>query len=80
MFYVYFLQSINNPQKTYIGYTIDVQQRLKTHNSGGSVYTKDFRPWHLVTYVAFDCEEKAKNFEKYVKVGSGNAFAKKKLW
>ena len=80
MFYVYFLRSINNFSKTYIGYTTDVQQRLETHNSGGSVYTKDNRPWHLVTYVAFDDEQKAKAFEKYVKVGSDNAFAKKRFW
>ena len=80
MFYVYFLRSINSPSKTYIGYTTDAQQRFETHNSGGSIYTKDDRPWQPVTYVAFDDEQKAKAFEKYVKVGSGNAFAKKKFW
>ena len=79
MYFVYFLRSINNPQKTYIGYTTDITQRLETHNSGGSVYTKDNRPWYLVTYVAFDSETKAKSFEKYVKVGSGNAWVKKHL-
>lgn len=80
MFYVYFLRSVSNSEKTYVGYTTDVMQRLKTHNSGGSVYTKNYRPWHLVSYVAFDSEDKAKHFEKYVKVGSGNAFVKKKFW
>lgn len=78
MFFVYFLQSINFNQ-TYIGFTINIEQRLETHNSGGSVHTAKYRPWILVTYVAFDCEEKAKSFEKYVKVGSGNAWAKKHL-
>jgi hypothetical protein len=31
-------------------------------------------------YLAFDTEKKAIAFEKYIKVGSGYAFAKKRLW
>ncbi len=80
MHYVYLLRSLNNPSKTYIGYTTNLKQRLETHNSGGSIYTKENRPWKLVMYLAFDSEEKAKNFEKYIKVGSGYAFAKKRFW
>jgi putative endonuclease len=75
-----FLRSLKDSSKTYIGYTTDIEIRLKTHNLGRSSYTKQDRPWKLVTNIAFDCEEKAINFEKYVKVGSGNAFAKKRLW
>ncbi len=80
MFYTYFLRSINTPQKTYIGFTTNIYQRLETHNSGGSLYTKDARPWQMVTFLAFDTQEKATNFEKYIKVGSGAAFAKKRFW
>ncbi len=80
MYYVYLLRSINNPEKTYVGFTTDVQQRLETHNSGGSVYTKTDRPWKLITYLAFAEQDKATAFEKYIKVGSGYAFAKKRLW
>ncbi len=80
MFYVYFLRSKSNPSKTYIGYTVDLKQRIETHNAGGSVYTEHDRPWKLVTYIAFDSEEKAIAFEKYIKIGSGHAFAKKRFW
>jgi predicted GIY-YIG superfamily endonuclease len=80
MYYVYLLRSIKTPSKTYIGYTTNLKQRLETHSSGGSVYTQEDRPWRLVTYLAFDSEKKALDFEKYIKVGSGNAFAKKRLW
>ncbi|MBV8660575.1 MAG: GIY-YIG nuclease family protein [Candidatus Dependentiae bacterium] len=80
MFFVYLLRSINNPQKTYIGYTTNLEQRLETHNSGGSIYTKNDRPWLLVASISFDSQEKAKSFEKYIKVGSGAAFAKKRFW
>ncbi|KKS68476.1 MAG: Excinuclease ABC C subunit domain protein [candidate division TM6 bacterium GW2011_GWE2_42_60] len=75
-----FVQSSANPSKTYIGYTTNLKQRLETHNSGGSVHTADFRPWRLVTYLAFYNQEKALAFEKYLKVGSGHAFAKKHFW
>lgn len=80
MYYVYLLKSIKNPNKTYIGYITDLRERLKKNNEGGSVYTSDHRPWKLVTYLCFDNESKAIDFEKYIKVGSGYAFAKKRLW
>lgn len=80
MYYVYLIKSINNPDKTYIGFTTDLKQRLKNHNEGASIYTTDFRPWKLVTYICFDDESKAQKFEKYLKVGSGHAFAQRRLW
>jgi putative endonuclease len=80
MHYVYFLRSIKDLSKTYIGYTTNLKQRLERHNSGGSIHTKKYGPWKLVAYIAFDAKEKALAFEKYIKVGSGYAFAKKRLW
>ena len=80
MYYVYLLRSLKNSSKTYIGYTTNLEERLETHNSGGSIYTQLDRPWKLVMYLAFDSEQKALEFEKYIKVGSGYAFAKKRLW
>ncbi len=80
MYYVYLLRSLKNPDETYVGYTGDLDERIKMHNSGRSSYTDKGKPWKLVGYLAFDCEEKAINFEKYIKVGSGYAFAKKRFW
>lgn len=80
MYYVYLIRSISDSSKTYVGYTTNLKQRLKTHNSGGSVYTLQNRPWRLVMYLAFDEEEKALAFEKYIKIGSGYAFAQKRFW
>lgn len=80
MYYIYLLRSLKNSSKTYIGYTTDLDARLKKHNEGGSIFTSDFRPWKLITYIAFDSEEKAIQFEKYIKIGSGHAFAQKRLW
>lgn len=80
IYYVYFLRSVKNPSKTYIGFTTNLEQRIETHNSGGSIHTKNDRPWKLIVHVGFDSEEKAKAFEVYVKAGSGYAFAKKRFW
>ncbi len=80
MYYVYLIRSVKDPSRTYIGRTINLKNRFETHNSGGSIHTKEDRPWKLVVYLAFDCEKKAKKFEKYVKVGSGHAFAKRRFW
>lgn len=80
MYYVYLIQSVKNSNKTYVGYTTDIKQRMEQHNSGASAYTSDFRPWKLVTCICFDDKTKALEFEKYLKVGSGYAFAKKHFW
>ena len=80
MYYVYLLRSLKDPTKTYIGFTNNVEERLERHNAGRSVHTEKDRPWKLVTYLAFSSETQAISFEKYIKVGSGHAFAQKRLW
>ncbi len=79
MIYVYLLQSIYYPNETYIGLTADLRARLAAHNAGRSPHTAKFRPWRLVTYVAFSNKEKAIAFEQYLKTASGRAFANKRL-
>ncbi len=80
MFYVYLLKSLKDPNKTYVGFTTNVRERLQKHNEGGSVYTSDYKPWKLISSIGFDEEAKALEFEKYIKSGSGYAFAKRRLW
>jgi predicted GIY-YIG superfamily endonuclease len=77
--YVYLLQSETFPQENYVGLTDDVRARLEVHNSGGSPHTAKFKPWRLVTYVAFVDHQKAVEFERYMKSHSGRAFAAKRL-
>jgi len=54
MHYVYIIKSQLIPDKFYVGYTLDVQSRLQTHNSGSSVYTADYKPWELVWFCRFE--------------------------
>jgi len=79
MRYVYILRSVGEPGQTYVGVTGDLKRRLRQHNSGQSEYTRDFRPWKLETYIAFSNPEKAKRFERYLKMGGGWRFAKRRL-
>ena len=79
MKYVYLLQSIDYPEQNYCGPTDDLRNRLRVHNAGGARHTSKYKPWRLMTYVAFTDAEKAAAFEQYLKTGSGRAFAKKRL-
>ena len=80
MYYVYLIRSINFPEKFYIGYTENLEQRLETHNAGGSVYIEKFRPWEIAMFLCFSEELTARRFERYLKTQSGRAFAKKRFW
>jgi predicted GIY-YIG superfamily endonuclease len=80
MRYVYLLQSEAFVGQRYVGITSDLRKRLAEHNAGRSPHTSKYAPWRLVTYVAFSNEQKAEHFERYLKSGSGHAFASKRLW
>ena len=80
MHYVYLIRSIEQPDQKYFGVTDDLKKRLAEHNAGKSIHTNKFKPWKLVTYIAFNDRNKAEAFEKYLKQGTGHAFAKKHFW
>jgi predicted GIY-YIG superfamily endonuclease len=80
MYYVYLLESQTDPARRYVGLTGDLRQRLQEHNAGKSSHTAKYKPWRLVTYIAFADKLKAEAFERYLKSGSGHAFARKRLW
>ena len=80
MYYVYLLRSDAMPSHRYIGFTNDVGRRLAEHNSGKSNATRFGAPWRVVTVIGFDSRDRALAFERYLKSGSGRAFANKRLW
>ena len=75
--FVYILRSTPDPARYYVGLTSDVARRLETHNSGGSIHTVANRPWQLVAAIEFSNARSAVAFERYLKTGSGRAFAKR---
>ena len=55
--------------------TFDLRARLAKHNAGQVPHTSKFLPWKVATYIAFETLAKAQAFERYLKSGSGHAFA-----
>ena len=80
MFYTYVIESVAKPDRKYVGHTEDLRKRLAAHNSGKCRYTSRYRPWRIRAYFAFRSLEIAKEFERYLKSGSGHAFANRHFW
>lgn len=80
MKYVYLLNSLKDPVERYVGLATDLKRRLAAHKAGQSVHTAKYRLWKVVAYFAFDDEKRAIAFERYLKSGSGRAFANRHLW
>jgi predicted GIY-YIG superfamily endonuclease len=76
---VYVLRSTTNQDRFYVGLTSDLSTRLATHNTGGSVHTRRDRPWRLLVSLEFTSTVGAVAFERYLKSGSGRAFAKRQF-
>jgi len=53
MFYVYLLKSLVN-NKYYIGYTSDIDLRLRKHNNGDVQSTRKFPPWKLLGFEVYE--------------------------
>jgi putative endonuclease len=79
--YVYILQSLKLPDKYYTGCADDPDERLRRHNAGKSDsqshHTSMYGPWKMIVRIGFEDRAKAFAFERYLKSGSGRAFAKK---
>ncbi len=77
MFYTYILKLSNSD--FYAGFSSDLRQRLKEHQSGSVNATKNNLPVELIYYSAFKTQKLATSFEKYLKSSSGFAFRNKHL-
>lgn len=75
--YVYILQSTTDPGRYYVGLTDDLRDRLRRHNAGEVPATRSRRPWILKNVFGFRDRERAGAFERYLKSGSGRAFARR---
>lgn len=77
IWYVYILRC--SDRSIYTGCTNNLEARIKRHNMGQVLATKNILPVEIVTYIAFTDKYKAYNFERYLKLGSGRAFSKRHL-
>jgi putative endonuclease len=73
---VYVLRSRADRSRYYTGVTSNWRARLEAHNAGHCAHTSDGKPWDIDVLVQFTDEQRALAFERYLKSGSGCAFAK----
>jgi predicted GIY-YIG superfamily endonuclease len=74
-FYAYRIQSKEDPNHHYTGFTENLQQRVAEHNQGKVPMTAGWGPWTILSAHAFTEKSKALAFEQYLKSGSGREFA-----
>jgi putative endonuclease len=78
MFYVYILES-QKDEKLYVGYSGNVERRLKEHNNGKVLATKNRKPFKLIYLEGFINQQDATQREKFYKTGWGRTHLKKIL-
>ena len=64
--YVYLLESESTGQ-FYIGYTKDLEKRVRDHQTGDTNWTSTRGPWKLRYYEAFDDDTEARKREIQLK-------------
>jgi predicted GIY-YIG superfamily endonuclease len=77
--FVYVLRSHEVPARYYTGLTSDVVKRQAEHNAGRCSHTANYCPWAIDVVIEFADEQRAVAFERYLKSGSGVAFAQRHL-
>jgi len=77
MFTIYVLYSPNY-DKIYIGFTSNLEQRMKSHNQLSSKgWTQRYRPWVLIHSELFSKKHNAIKREKELKSHQGRDFIRK---
>ena len=78
MYFVYVLISEKDNQ-FYTGYTSDLENRLKEHNSGSVYSTKNRLPLRLVYFEGSLNQQDALNREKYLKSTYGKRYLRNRM-
>ena len=67
-YFVYVIGSLKNfKPKTYVGWTKDLNERLRKHNSGKGAKSTKGRKWKIIYHEIFNSKEKAMRREYYLK-------------
>jgi predicted GIY-YIG superfamily endonuclease len=77
--HVYVIRNDAIPPRYYTGVTSDVARRRAEHNAGRCSHTAKYGPWSIDVVIEFADERRAVAFERYLKSGSGVAFAQRHL-
>ena len=75
-YFVYIIQSTTSG-KWYIGYSSELETRIKNHNAGFNASTKNRGPWVLIFAREFGNKMEAVGFERYLKKTRNKEYIKK---
>lgn len=78
MYKIYILKS-NKNSKYYIGYSSNIERRIKQHNQGLNISTKSGIPWKIVYTEIYDTKKDAWLRERQIKSYKGGEAFKKLL-
>ena len=78
MAYVIYAIKSSVDNRIYVGFTENLEKRIKEHNQGRTKSTKGFRPWFLIYNENVETRIEARKREKYLKSGCGKEFLKNK--
>jgi len=65
-YFTYILHS-DSADRYYIGYTNNLEIRLRQHNNNYFGFTKRYRPWKIVYSKSFSDKKSAMKLERYLK-------------
>ena len=71
--YILYAEQFN---KYYVGFTSNLELRIKSHNEFGRDWTARYRPWKLIFTKEFENKNDAMWYEKWLKTGVGREFIK----
>jgi putative endonuclease len=72
-YYVYILESLKNG-RYYIGYTNNLEERLKRHNDCRTKGNKYYAPFELIYKEEYDNSDEARKREYYIKKQKSRKF------
>ena len=78
-FYITYILISEKDNRTYTGYTSNLEKRLEYHNRGRVKATKNRRPLRVLYKEEFATKEEAKKRERYLKSSAGRRFLKHKF-
>jgi putative endonuclease len=75
-YYVYVLRSVKDG-RLYTGYTSNLEDRLRDHNTGHTESTRNRRPLELVYFEEFETKKDATDRERFFKTPEGGVLKRK---
>lgn len=78
LYFIYILKNLKD-NKLYIGYTNNINRRLKEHNKGLVSVTKYRRPFILIYFEGYRHQQDATTREKFFKTGWGEKLLEKSI-